>query len=65
MPDKDDAMDLEDLIDAADVDLLRAEAAKRGMTLAEMAKHGIQQKLTDRTRPKAMKGTVVVFRRKE
>jgi hypothetical protein len=63
MPDEYEGMDLEDLIDEADRPQLEAEAAKRGMTLAQMAKVGIQQKLTARTRPRAMTGTIQAFRR--
>lgn len=58
-------MDLEELLDPEEVKLLEAEAAKRGMTPAELAKLGIQQELTRRTRPRAMSGTIQAFRRKD
>lgn len=64
MPDVESGMAIEDLVDGEDLELLKAEARKRGMTLQQMAKYGIQQKLTDRTRPKAMAGTIQAFRRK-
>lgn len=56
---------LEVLLDAEDLELLRAEASRRGMTPEQLAKFGIQQELTKRTRPKAMAGTVQAFRRRE
>jgi hypothetical protein len=58
-------MALGELLDPEEVKLLEAEAARRGMTLAELAKLGIQQELTRRTRPRAMSGTIQAFRRKE
>ena len=58
-------MDLGELLDPEEIRLLEDEAAKRGMTLAELAKLGIQQELTRRTRPRAMSGTIQAFRRKD
>jgi hypothetical protein len=58
-------MALGELLDPEEVKLLEAEAARRGMTPAELAKLGIQQELTRRTRPRAMSGTIQAFRRKE
>ncbi len=58
-------MELGELLDPDEIRLLEAEAARRGMTLAELAKLGIQQELTRRTRPRAMTGTVQAFRRKD
>ncbi|WP_434672184.1 hypothetical protein [Pseudomonas sp. R1-15] len=58
-------MDLWELLDPEEIQLLEAEAAKRGMTPIELAKLGIQQELTRRTRPKAMTGTIQAFRRKD
>lgn len=58
-------MELGELLDPDEIRLLEAEAAKRGMTPAELAKLGIQQELTRRTRPRAMSGTVQAFRRKD
>jgi hypothetical protein len=63
MPEENEGMDLEDLIDEADRPLLEAEAARQGITVAQMAKKGIQEKLTARTRPRAMTGTLQAFRR--
>lgn len=65
MPDEENGMAIEDLVDGEDLELLKAEARKRGMTPEQMAKFGIQQKLTDRTRPKAMTGTIQAFRRRD
>lgn len=64
MPDE-QGMDLGELLDPEEIHLLEAEAAKRGMTPVELAKFGIQQELTRRTRPKAMSGTIQAFRRKD
>lgn len=55
---------LGELLDPDEIRLLEAEAAKRGMTPAELAKLGIQQELTRRTRPRAMTGTIQAFRKK-
>lgn len=57
-------MELEELLDPDEIRLLEAEAAKRGMNPAELAKLGIQQELTRRTRPRAMTGTIQAFRKK-
>lgn len=57
-------MELGELLDPEELKLLEAEAAKRGMTPAELAKLGIQQELTRRTRPRAMSGTVQAFRKR-
>jgi hypothetical protein len=56
-------MELGELLDPEELRLLEAEAARRGMTPAELAKLGIQQELTRRTRPRAMSGTIQAFRR--
>lgn len=64
MPDE-KGMELGELLDPQELKLLEAEAAKRGMTPAELAKLGIQQELTRRTRPRAMTGTIQAFRRKD
>ena len=58
-------MELGELLDPDEIRLLEAEAARRGMTLAELAKLGIQQELTRRTRPRARTGTIQAFRRKD
>lgn len=65
MPDEEKGMDLEGLLDGEEMELLKAEAARRGMTPVELAKHGIQQQITRRTRPKAMTGVIQAFRRKD
>ncbi|SEP58164.1 hypothetical protein SAMN03159444_00119 [Pseudomonas sp. NFACC02] len=62
MPDE-KGMELSELLDPEEVKLLEAEAARRGMTPIELAKLGIQQELTRRTRPRAMTGTIQAFRR--
>lgn len=64
MPDE-KGMGLGELLDPEEIRLLETEAAKRGMTPVELAKFGIQQELTRRTRPKAMSGTIQAFRRKD
>ncbi|WDH25016.1 hypothetical protein [Pseudomonas chlororaphis] len=58
-------MELGELLDPEELKLLEAEAVKRGMTSVELAKLGIQQELTRRTRPRAMSGTIQAFRRKD
>lgn len=58
-------MELGELLDPEELRVLEAEAARRGMTPAELAKLGIQQELTRRTRPRAMSGTIQAFRRKD
>ncbi|MFJ7312925.1 hypothetical protein ACIQVE_09165 [Pseudomonas sp. NPDC098747] len=63
MPEEQKGMELDELLDPDELRLLEAEAAKRGMTSAELAKLGIQQELTRRTRPKAMSGTIQAFRK--
>lgn len=63
MPDE-KGMELGELLDPEELKLLEAEAAKRGMTPEELAKLGIQQELTRRTRPRAMTGTIQAFRKK-
>lgn len=57
-------MELGELLDPEELKLLEAEAAKRGMTPVELAKLGIQQELTRRTKPRAMTGTIQAFRKK-
>jgi hypothetical protein len=64
MPDE-KGMDLGELLDPEEMQLLEAEAARRGMSPAELAKLGIQQELTRRTRPKAMTGVLQAFRKKD
>ena len=64
MPDE-KGMELGELLDPEELKLLEAEAAKRGMTPTELAKLGIQQELTRRTRPRAMTGTIQAFRKKK
>jgi hypothetical protein len=65
MPENEIGFDLEELADGEELKILKAEAARRGITPQEMAKLGIQKKLTERTRPKAMTGTVQAFRRRD
>jgi hypothetical protein len=65
MPDEQKGMDLDELLDPHELRLLEAEAARRGMTSVELAKLGIQQELTRRTRPRAMSGTIQAFRKRE
>jgi hypothetical protein len=64
MPEEEMGMELEELVSSDDLELLRAEADRRGMTLAEMAKHGIQTEFTRRTKPRSMQGTIQAFRRR-
>ena len=63
MPDE-KGMELGELLDPEELELLEAEAAKRGMSPEELAKHGMQQELRKRTRPSAMTGTIQAFRKK-
>jgi hypothetical protein len=63
MPDE-KGMELGELLDPEELELLEAEAAKRGMLPHELAKLGIQQELNRRTRPRAMTGTIQAFRKK-
>lgn len=65
MPDETSGIDLEELLDGDELELLKEEAARRGMTPAELAKSGIQQQITKRTKPKAMTGVIQAFRRKD
>ncbi|MGF6153996.1 hypothetical protein [Pseudomonas fluorescens] len=60
----DEGMELGDLVDREDLEVLEAEAAKRGMTAVELAKHVIQQEYARRTTPRTMSGTIQAFRRK-
>lgn len=62
MPDE-KGMELGELLDPEELRMLEAEAARRGMTPVELAKLGIQQELTRRTRPRAMSGTIQAFRK--
>lgn len=64
MPEEQKGMELDELLDPDELRLLEAEATKRGMTSVELAKLGIQQELTRRTRPKAMSGTIQAFRKR-
>lgn len=64
MPEEQKGMELDELLDPDELRLLEAEAAKRGMTSIELAKLGIQQELTRRTRPRAMSGTIQAFRKR-
>ncbi|TKD40566.1 hypothetical protein [Azotobacter chroococcum] len=64
MPNECDGMELEDLVDSEDLELLIREAERRGLSLTEMAKYGLQQELASRTMPKSMKGTIQAFRRR-
>lgn len=64
MPNECDGMELEHLVDSEDLELLIREAERRGLSLAEMAKYGLQQELASRTMPKSMKGTIQAFRRR-
>lgn len=63
MPDE-KGMELGELLDPEELKLLEAEAAKLGMDPGELAKHGMQQELRRRTRPRAMTGTIQAFRKK-
>ncbi|EIK96081.1 hypothetical protein PMM47T1_14015 [Pseudomonas sp. M47T1] len=65
MPDETSGIDLEELLDGDELELLKEEAARRGTTPAELAKSGIQQQITKRTKPKAMTGVIQAFRRKD
>lgn len=60
----DNDMALEHLLSDEDLELLKHLASERGMTPAELAKKGIQDLITRRTRPRSMPGTVQPFRRR-
>jgi len=57
-------MDLEHLLNDEDFELLTHMAHELGITPAELAKKGIQDTITKRTRPRSMPGTVQPFRRR-
>jgi hypothetical protein len=58
-------MTVGELVDGEDLEFLKALAAKRGVTIPELIKEGIQQVMRRRTRPKSMKGTLQSFRGKD
>lgn len=60
----DDDMALEHLLSEEDLELLKSMAAQAGVTPEELAKKGIQDLITRRTRPRTMPGTVQPFRRR-
>ncbi|UVO19571.1 hypothetical protein [Stutzerimonas stutzeri] len=60
-----DDMALGNLLNDEDLALLEELAKQRGLTVAELAKKGIQDTITKRTRPRSMPGTVQPFRRRE
>ncbi|MBA1234759.1 hypothetical protein G7Z98_09350 [Pseudomonas stutzeri] len=57
-------MDLEHLLNDEDLELLTHMAHELGIEPAELAKKGIQDTITKRTRPRSMPGTVQPFRRR-
>jgi len=57
-------MALEQLLNGEDLELLKHMAQELGITPAELAKKGIQDTITKRTRPRSMPGTVQPFRRR-
>ncbi|WJM93422.1 hypothetical protein QDY63_11255 [Pseudomonas brenneri] len=65
MPDETNGMNLEELLDGDELEQLKAEAARRGVTPEQLAKRAIQHQITQRTRPRAMSGTIQAFRRKD
>lgn len=60
----DEQMALEQLLSDEDLELLTHMAHELGITPAELAKKGIQDTITKRTRPRSMPGTVQPFRRR-
>lgn len=65
MPDEHNGIDLESLLDGDELEQLKAEAERRGVSPEQLAKIGIQQQIVQRTKPKAMTGKVQAFRRKD
>ena len=57
-------MALEHLLSEEDLEFLRALAREEGVAPEELAKKGIQDLITRRTRPRTMPGTVQPFRRR-
>lgn len=57
-------MALEHLLNDGDLELLTHMAHELGIDPAELAKKGIQDTITKRTRPRSMPGTVQPFRRR-
>lgn len=65
MPDERNGMNLESLLDGDELEQLKEEASRRGITPEQLAKQAIQHQITQRTRPRAMSGTIQAFRRKD
>ena len=65
MPDEHNGIDLESLLDGDELEQLKAEAERRGVSPEQLAKIGIQQQIAQRTKPKAMTGNIQAFRRKD
>lgn len=57
-------MALEQLLSEEDLEFLRLLASEEGVAPEELAKKGIQDLITMRTRPRTMPGTVQPFRRR-
>lgn len=58
MPTSQREMTVGELVDGDDLDFLKAMAVKRGISVPELIKEGIQEVIARRTKPKRMKGTV-------
>ena len=65
MPDEHNGMDLESLLDGDELEQVRVEAGRRGVSAEQLAKIGIQQQIAQRTKPKAMTRKIQAFRRKD
>lgn len=59
----DEQLDVKDLVGDEDLEFLKEIAAKSGVSIGEIAKEGIQEIITKRTRPRPMPGTIQAFRR--
>lgn len=57
-------MALEHLLNDEDLDFLAELARQMGVNPEQLAKKGIQDTITKRTRPRSMPGTVQPFRRR-
>ena len=58
-------MSVGELVDGDNLEFLKALAAERRVTVAQLIKDGIQQVIATRTRPRPMKGVIQAFRKKD
>lgn len=58
-----DLLDARDLLDPEELEILEEIARSTGMTIGQVAQEGIQEIITERTRPRLMNGPLQAFRR--